>query len=146
MHGYRIHLGTVGACRIGGRRPDIGRHDLAGPTRQARAGQRAHDKSLREDLYRDFIVAASQAYGNAVVSNEPQIQELVALYAMISRMRILSSPPIVACADKVMRATIDTYFAPNKTIGELHELVKSGSAIDPLKDFSEMAREELRTF
>jgi len=75
---------------------------------QARAGQLAHDKSQREDLYRDFIVAASQAYGNAVVSNEPQIQELVALYAMISRMRILSSPTIVACADKIMRATIDT--------------------------------------
>jgi hypothetical protein len=113
---------------------------------QARAGQLAHNKSQREDLYRDFIVAASQAYGNAVVSNEPQIQELVALYAMISRMRILSSPTIVACADKVMRATIDTYFAPNKTIRELHELVESGSAFDPLKDFSEMAREELRTF
>ena len=114
---------------------------------QARAGQLAHNKSQREDLYRDFIVAASQAYGNAVVSNEPQIQELVAVYAMISRMRILSSPTIVACADKIMRATIDTYFAPNKTIRELHdELVKSGSAFDPLKDFSEMARDELQTF
>ena len=48
--------------------------------------------------------------------------------------------------DKIMRATIDTYFAPNKTIRELHELVESGSAFDPLKDFSEMARDELRTF
>jgi NAD(P)-dependent dehydrogenase (short-subunit alcohol dehydrogenase family) len=38
------------------------------------------------------------------------------------------------------------YFAPNKTIRELHELVESGSAFDPLKDFSEMAREELRAF
>src|ERR1700724_534833 len=113
---------------------------------QARAGQRAHNKSLREDLYRDFIVAASQADGNAVVSNEPQIQELIALYAMISRMRILSSPIIVACSVYIMRAPIDTYFAPNKTIRELHELVKGGSAFDPLKDFSEMAREELRTF
>jgi len=113
---------------------------------QTRAGQLAHNKSQREDLYRDFIIAASQAYGNAVVSNEPQIQELVALYAMISRMRILSSPQIVACADKIMHGTIDTYFAPNKTIRELRELVESGSAFDPLKDFSEMAREELRTF
>ena len=146
MDGYRIHLGTLGACRIGGRRPDIGHHDLAGPTRPGEAGQLAHNKSQREDLYRDFIVAASQAYGNAIVSDEPRIQELVALYAMISRMRILSSPTIVACADKIMRATIDTYFAPNKTIRELHELVESGSAFDPLKDFSEMAREELRTF
>jgi hypothetical protein len=28
---------------------------------QTRAGQLAHNKSQREDLYRDFIVAASQA-------------------------------------------------------------------------------------
>jgi hypothetical protein len=38
-----------------------------------------------------------------------------------------------------MRATIDTYFAPGKTIGELHDLVQSGSGIDLLKDFSEVA-------
>ena len=46
---------------------------------QARAGQLAHDKSQREDLYKDFIIAASKAYGDAAVSNEPKIQELVAL-------------------------------------------------------------------
>jgi len=111
---------------------------------QARAGQFAHEMSRREELYKDFILAASNAYGNAMVSNEPQIQELVTLYAMISRMRVLSRPRTVACADKLMRATIDTYFAPNKTIRELHDLMKSGSGIDPLRDFSEAAREELR--
>ena len=89
---------------------------------QARAGQFAHDKSQREDLYKDFIVAASKVYGDAVVSDEPQIQELVALYAMISRMRVLSFPRTVACAEKIVNATLDTYFAPNKTIRELHEL------------------------
>jgi hypothetical protein len=68
---------------------------------QASAERLAHNKSLREDLYKDFI-AASKAYGDAIVSNEPQVQELVALYAIISRMRILSSPRIVACADKMM--------------------------------------------
>ena len=112
---------------------------------QARAGQLAHDKSQREDLYKDFIIAASKAYGDAAVSNEPKIQELVALYAMISRMRVLSFPRTVACAEKVVSTTVDTYFAPNKTIRELHQLMKSGGAvIDPLKDFSEAAREELR--
>ena len=44
-----------------------------------------------------------------------------------------------------MAATIGTYFTPNRTIRELHELVKSGVGIDPLKDFAEAAREELRT-
>src|ERR1700686_3470852 len=113
---------------------------------QARAGQRAHDKSLREDLYRDFVIAASKAYGEAITSNEPQIQEIVTLYALINRMRILSSPRIVACADEIMSATLGTYFAPNKTIRELHDLMKSGTGagLDLLKDFSENAREELR--
>ena len=111
---------------------------------QARAGQLAHDKSQREDLYKDFIIAGSKAYGDAAVSNEPKIQELVALYAMISRMRVLSFPRTVACAERIVGATMHAYFAPNKTIRELHELMKSGTAIDPLKDFSETAREELR--
>ena len=39
-----------------------------------------------------------------------------------------------------MNATIGTYFAPNKTIRELHEMAKSGTGIDPLKDFSEVAQ------
>ena len=33
---------------------------------------------------------ASRAYGEATVSSEPKIQELTALYAMLSRMRVLS--------------------------------------------------------
>ncbi len=107
---------------------------------QARDGQLAREMSRRDDLYKDFIVAASKAYGEAILSNEPQIQELVTLYAMISRMRVVSLPLTVACAD----ATIGTYFAPNKTIRELHEMAKSGTALDPLKDFSEVAREELQ--
>jgi hypothetical protein len=56
---------------------------------QVRAGQLAHHLSLRDDLYKDFIAAASKAYGDAMVTNEPQMQHLVALYAMISRMRVL---------------------------------------------------------
>jgi hypothetical protein len=110
---------------------------------QARAGHRAHALSRREDLYRDFIVAASKTYGEAIISNEPQIQELIALYAMISRMRTLSSARIVACAEKVMTTTVETYLAPNRTIPELQELIKRGTAVDPLRDFAEATREEL---
>lgn len=111
---------------------------------QTRAALLAHDLTRRQDLYRDFIVAASKAYGGAVVSNEPKVEELVALYAMISRMRVMAQSRTIACADEVMRVTIDTYFTPNKTVRELNELIKTGTALDPLKAFSEAAREELR--
>jgi len=113
---------------------------------QARSGRLAHQLSQRDDLYKDFIVAASKTYGDAMLTNQPQMQDLVALYSIISRMRVLSSARTVACAEKVMEATVDTYFAPNKTVRELRELIKSGAGIDPLKDFSEAAREELQAF
>jgi hypothetical protein len=113
---------------------------------QARESRLAREMARRDDLYKEFIAAASKAYGEAIVSNEPNVQELVALYAMISRMRVQSPPQTVACAEKIMRATIDTYFAPVKTIREFHELAQRGSGIDLLKDFSEVAREELRAF
>ena len=108
---------------------------------------REHDRARREDLYREFVVAASKLYGDALTRNDPQIQEIVALYATISRMRVLSSPRIVASADSVMRTALDTFFRPNKTVRELHELLQKsdGTDLDLLRDFSEIAREELRT-
>ncbi len=113
---------------------------------QTRAGQVAHEITRREDLYRDFIIAAAKTYGDALVSSEPQLPELVALYAMISRMRVLSGPRIVACADRIMLTIIDTYFSPNHSVRELRDLIKAGAGIDPLKDFSEAAREEVGVF
>ena len=64
---------------------------------------------------------------------------------MISRMRIHSSPQTVACALNIMVVTIATYSSPNRSVPELHELLKSGAEIDPLKEFAEAAREELRS-
>jgi hypothetical protein len=112
----------------------------------ARAGRLATELTRRQDLFRDFIVAASAAYSRALVSDEPQIQEIIAVYAMLSRMRVLCSPEIVACATKIMRLTVDTYFEPNKTLRELREMIKNEAFIDPLKEFSELARGELEAF
>jgi hypothetical protein len=114
---------------------------------QARAALIAREISRRDELYKEFISAASKAYGDAVVSNEPQISDLIGLYAMVCRMRVQSSPNTVACAEKVMDLTIHTYLAPNRTIQELNELLgKDKSEIDVLKEFSEMARLDLRQF
>jgi hypothetical protein len=114
---------------------------------QARAGQIAHGLARREDPIRDFIVAASKTYGDAIGTSEPKMPELVDLYAMVSRMRVLAMPRSVECAENVMRAIVDTYFAPNRTMADIREVVKGGGAvIDPLKDFAEAAREELRPF
>ena len=113
---------------------------------QARARRLEHESSRREQLYTDFIIAASKAYGDAMVRNDPQVPVIVDLYAMISIMRVVSAPKTLASAENIMRATTQAYFEPNKTVRELYEQVKSGNGIDPLKEFSESARAELRSF
>jgi len=110
---------------------------------QARAQERAGDRTVREALYRDFIVEASRLYGDALVHDKPEVSNLVGLYAMVSRMRVRSSPTIVENAERVARTIVETYLAPNKTLCELHEMAKSDEW-DPLRGFSEACREELR--
>ncbi len=113
---------------------------------QARAGMVAHDLARREDLVRDFIIAASKTYGDAISNNEPKMPEIVDLYAMVNRLRVLGMSKTTACADIVMHTIVDTYFTPNRTVSDLRELVRTGQGIDPLKDFSAAAREELQAF
>jgi hypothetical protein len=44
-----------------------------------------------------------------------------------------------------MLAIIDTYFSPNRSVRELRDLIKDEAAsTNPLREFSEAAREEVR--
>jgi hypothetical protein len=116
---------------------------LLNQSAQARVEQIRHDLGRREDLVRDFIIAASKTYGEAFTTNEPQMPEIVNLYSMVSRMRVLAMPRSVACAENLILVIIDTYFQPNKTIRDLHEMMRSSGGVDPLREFSEAAGNEL---
>ena len=113
---------------------------------QAKNATLEHEVSRRQELYKDFILAASKTYAEALVTNEPKIEELIGLYAMISRMRVMSSPRIVSCAEQALLETTGAYSEPNRTVPELRELIKVGTRIDPLKDFAEAVREEVMRF
>ena len=112
---------------------------------QARAQQLTHKISRREDLYKDFIDEASRLYADSLVHDTPDVSQLIRLYVMISRMRVLASTTIVENADKVARMIVNSYLVPNKTFPELRDMVNSG-AMDPLRDFSEACREEFQRF
>ena len=111
---------------------------------QFKAQQVAHDLGRREDLYKDFIEEASKLYVDAFEHDDADLSKLVRLYALVSRMRVLSSARIVEQADRVTRVIIETYLGPNKTFRDVPEILKS-SALDPLRDFSTACREELST-
>ena len=82
-------------------------------------------------------------YADALGHNEAELAKFVKLYALIGRMRVLSSPKIVETAQTVATTIIETYQAPNKTFRDLQGVVNS-DAIDPLRAFSEACRDELR--
>jgi len=112
---------------------------------QDHANRLSRDKARRQKLYRQFIEEASKLYADALVHDDLQISTLVRAYALISRMRVLSSPPVLQKAEAVVRTIIETYFSPNKTPFELRALLDN-DAIDPLRAFSEECRAELESF
>jgi hypothetical protein len=96
----------------------------------------------REKLYKAFIEEASSLYADALVNDKSEIPKLVDLYALIGRMKILSSDDVIEAAEKAGRLIIETYLAPNRTFVDLPEFINE---MDPLKDFSEACRRELRS-
>jgi hypothetical protein len=111
---------------------------------QARVHLLAQDKVQRQELYNQFIEAATQSYADALQRENPEISALVVLYGKIGRMRVVSSPRVLASAEKIGQRIVDTYQQPNKTFLEVRELVDK-NAIDILADFGEACRQEFET-
>ena len=66
------------------------------------------------------------------------------LYALVSRMRVLSSPQVIESADRVVGIIIETYLSPNKTFRQVTEVLEN-HAMNPLRDFGNACRAELRS-
>ena len=110
----------------------------------ARAQWLAQDKVRRQELYKEFIEDASKCYIDALQHDKADIPALVSLYAKIGRMRVLSSPKVVASAEQIAKKTIDAYLEPDRGFLELRDMVNSG-AIDVLSKFSAACRDEFET-
>ncbi len=108
---------------------------------QAKAQWLSQNQLRRQDVYKVFIEEASKLYIEALQNDDPDVSALMALYAQISRMRVLSSTSVVECADQIAKKIIATYLEPKKTFPELRKMATSG-LIDPLREFSEAARAE----
>ena len=105
---------------------------------RVRGESRVH--SHRYKLYKEFIAEGSKLYADALVSERSEISNLVEIYALIARMRVISSDEVIEEAEKAARLIIQTYMSPNREFGELPEVVVE---MDPLRDFSEACRQEL---
>ena len=135
-------LGVFGAL-IGGAFTFLG-YWLAQKT-AVRGQWMAQERLRRQDLYKEFIEQASKCYANAIQEkiSQPDVSSLVVLYAMLSRMRALSSANVTSAAEDVVSRIIQAYGQPPiKLDYQTFSSVIGGGKLDVLRAFAEASRAE----
>ena len=140
--GFITALAALGGAALGGFTSFASSWTLQ--RTQMNASRTESSKSRRQKLYKAFIDNASKIYGDALIHDNLELSGLIELYAILSRMRFISSAAVVDSADKVVRVITETYSQPNKSPMEIEQMVREGT-VDLLKDFSEACRQEFES-
>jgi hypothetical protein len=108
------------------------------------SARRASENSVgRQKLYAQFMDEASKLYVDALVRNQAEAAAMVSIYALISKMRMVSDSTVVESAEGVVQTILTTYSCPNKTSPDLQKLLLNREFVDPLLTFSKVCRAEL---
>jgi len=98
----------------------------------------------REALYGEFIGECAKLFMDAFTHNLEKPESLLPVFALINRVRLCASREVLAEAERVLTRLTDQYFAKNLTVEDLRELAHTEQA-DPLRDFGEACRAELKS-
>jgi hypothetical protein len=96
----------------------------------------------REALYGEFIGECAKLLMDAFTHTLDEPEKLLPAYALLNRVRLVASPPVLCVAESLLARITDQYFASNLTVDELRALVRSEQA-DPLMPFGEVCRAEI---
>lgn len=97
----------------------------------------------REALYSDFIGESARLLVDAMQHNVSDLQKLLPVYALLSRIRLSSSEPVLQTAEKIIKTIVNTYPQPNLTADQIESRAVNGQ--DPLRQFSDTCRTELES-
>jgi len=61
----------------------------------------------RETLYSDFIKESSQAFADAMTHSLESLDELVSLYSLLSRSRLVASKPVLHAAEAFVKEIVE---------------------------------------
>jgi hypothetical protein len=82
-------------------------------------------------------------YAKALSQRLEKIDDIVAMYALVSRIRLFASESVLEAAEEFVRKLISKYGEHNMSIEEL-ETVAMEQHANPLSDFALKCRSELR--
>ena len=113
---------------------------------QRTQGRREHVEAeirKREQLYCEFIAEGSKLTIEAFDHQLQTPERLTALYSIVSRIRLRCSEEVLAATERTATRIIEGYLGPNLSPEEMRQTMLARTD-DPLKDFSEACRNELR--
>jgi hypothetical protein len=97
----------------------------------------------REELYSEFIRQGTSCYAKALSQSLESINEIVAMYALVNRIRLFASHSVLEAAEAFVKKLVATYGEKNMTIEQIKSVALEQHA-DPLNDFALKCRAELR--
>jgi hypothetical protein len=96
----------------------------------------------REELYSEFIRQGTSCYAKALSQSLQNLDEIVAMYALVNRIRLFASRSVLEAAEAFVQKLIAKYDEKNMTIEQIKSVVLEQHA-DPLNDFALKCRSEL---
>jgi len=97
----------------------------------------------REELYSEFIQQGTSCYAKALSQNLNTFDEIVAMYALVNRIRLFASRSVLDAAEAFVKKLIARYGETNMTIEQIKSVALEQHA-DPLNEFALKCRAELR--
>ena len=96
----------------------------------------------REELYSEFIRQGMGSYARALSQRMENIDEIVAMYALLNRIRLFASRSVLDAAEAFVKKLVAKYGEKNMTIEQIESVALEQHA-DPLSDFAFKCRSEL---
>jgi hypothetical protein len=100
--------------------------------------------SKRERLYGEFIAEGSKLVIESIDRQLDDPERLYSLYAVLNRIRLVASDEVLGAADRTATRIVERFFQPKLSPEEIRQLMLVRPD-DPLREFSEVCRLELRT-
>ena len=97
----------------------------------------------REELYSEFIRQGTSCYAKALSQSLDKIDEIVAMYALVNRIRLFASSSVLDAAEAFVKKLVAKYAEKNMTIEQIESAALEQHA-NPLNDFALKCRSELR--
>ena len=109
---------------------------------QSLHAEREQTLRSRETLYGEFITEASRLTVEAMGNSLERPDNLVKLYGITGRIRLVATAAVLSAAEACVRQIIDLYAKPNMTVDQMR-IAFDREGLDPIKDFSVTCRKEL---